>query len=302
MPFTRLLVPLDGSHLGEAVLPLVERLAAACGATLVLLHVVEHAAPADVHGERHLTTAPEAAVYLEMVADRLRARGLAVETHAHDIPEGDVARSIVAHREEERADLIVLCTHGRGRVRDLIFGRIAQQVLRRGATPVLLVRPGDDGGAPAFEPRRVLVPLDGTAAAEVALPPARALAVALHAGLHLVIVVATRGTMRGDRQAVATLLPSAARAALDLEHEDALTYLDGLADGLRTADLAVTTEVRRGDVAPALADEAAEPGVGLVVVATHGRAGLQAIWAGSVVAQLLARTRAPILLLRSIER
>jgi len=302
MPFTRLLVPLDGSHLAEAVLPLAERLAAACGATLVLLHVVERAAPADVHGERHLTSAPEARAYLEAVANLLRARGLAVETHAHDAPEGDVARSVAAHRQEEHADLIVLCTHGHGRMRDLLFGRIAQQVLRRDATPVLLVRPGDDGGPPAFEPRRVLVPLDGTAAAEAALPLARELAAALHAGLHLVIVVATRGTMRGDRQAVATLLPSAARATLDLEHEGALEYLDGLAGGLGATGLTVTTEVRRGDVASALADEAAEPGVGLVVVATHGHAGLQAIWAGSVVAQLLDRTRAPILLLRSIER
>jgi nucleotide-binding universal stress UspA family protein len=38
-----------------------------------------------------------------------------------------------------------------------------------------------------------------------------------------------------------------------------------------------------------------------VAVATHGRAGLQAIWAGSVTARLLARTRAPVLLLRTID-
>ncbi len=39
----------------------------------------------------------------------------------------------------------------------------------------------------------------------------------------------------------------------------------------------------------------------LVVVATHGRAGVQAFWAGSVTARLLARTRAPILLLRTLQ-
>jgi nucleotide-binding universal stress UspA family protein len=37
------------------------------------------------------------------------------------------------------------------------------------------------------------------------------------------------------------------------------------------------------------------------VVATHGRKGLQAIWAGSVIARLLSRTTAPVLLLRTIE-
>ena len=55
---------------------------------------------------------------------------------------------------------------------------------------------------------------------------------------------------------------------------------------------------RRGH---SVSDEAAGPGGGLVVVATHGRAGVQAIWAGSVTARLLARTRAPVLLLRTID-
>jgi len=41
--------------------------------------------------------------------------------------------------------------------------------------------------------------------------------------------------------------------------------------------------------------------VGLVVMATHGRAGVQAIWAGSMATRLLARTRVPLLLLRRIE-
>jgi nucleotide-binding universal stress UspA family protein len=115
------------------------------------------------------------------------------------------------------------------------------------------------------------------------------------------MVVATQETIRGERVPAATLLPAATRTALDLEQQDAESYLDALAGRLRTAGLLVTTEVRRGDTASALADEAAEPGVGLVVVATHGRAGLQATWAGSVTAQLLSRTQAPVLLLRTVE-
>lgn len=300
--FKRLLVPLDGSHLAEAVLPLVERLAVDFQSTVILLHVLERGAPREIHGERHLNAVPEAREYLEGLSARLRHLGIPVEQHAHDAPEGDVARSVAAHADEQRADLIVLCTHGSGRMRDLLFGSIAQKVLHCGTTPVLLVRPAPDGGAPAFEPHTVLVPLDATAAAEVALDPAQQVARALHARLHLVMVVATSETIRGNRLAAATLLPTATRAALDLEQRDAATYLDDLAGKLRMTALTVTTEVRRGDTASALADEAAEPGVGLVVLATHGRAGLQATWAGSVAAQLLSRTRAPVLLLRTIER
>src|SRR5579864_3493459 len=122
---SRLLVPLDGSRLAESVLPVVERLAAA-GAIPVLLHVLERGAPATVHGERHLCAADEATAYLDDVAARLQAGGGAVELHTHEAPEGDVAGSIVAHAEEERADLIVLCTHGGGGVRDLLVGSIAQ--------------------------------------------------------------------------------------------------------------------------------------------------------------------------------
>jgi nucleotide-binding universal stress UspA family protein len=299
--FQRLLVPLDGSRLAEAVLPVVERIAISCESAVILLHVIERGAPAAVHGEAHLTAPDEATAYLGRVAEGLRASGIAVEYHTHDVPEGDVARSIAQHATEERADLIALCTHGGGGMRDLLFGSIAQQVLRRGTSPVLLTRPAEEGTPAGFEPRTVLVPLDATAAAEAALPVAAALAWALGATLHLVMVVATQGTVRGERQASTSLLPAAARAALDLEEQDAGDYLEALAARLRTPTLPITTEVRRGNVPSALAAEAAEPGVGLIVVATHGRAGLQAVWAGSTTAQLLARTRAPVLLLRLLD-
>ena len=319
--YRRLLVPLDGSRLAETVLVVIERLAAVYKATVVLLHVIERGAPATVHGERHLRTAAEAQTYLEGLAARLSAGGIAVETHAHDVPEGDVARSIVAHAEEGGADLIALCTHGGGGLRGLLVGSIAQQVLRRGTAPVLLTRPDPSGGAsdplrgypvsgghasPAgserpFAPRIVLVPLDGTAAAEVALAPAQDVARHLGAALRLVMVVATLGTVRGERQALAQALPMATRAELDLEGEDARRYLDGVVDRLRAGGTVVTAEVRRGNTLSALAAEATKAGVGLVVMATHGRAGVQAIWAGSVATRLLARTRVPILLLRMIE-
>jgi nucleotide-binding universal stress UspA family protein len=299
--YRRLLVPLDGSRLAEAVLTIAERLGQDSQAMVILLHVLERAAPAAVHGEHHLQRRNEADAYLAEVAARLRAQNIAVEIHTHEVPEGDVPRSIVAHAAEERADLILLCTHGSGGVRELLFGSVAQQVLKRGTVPVLLARAAPDETVYSFRPNRVLVPLDGTAAAEPALEPARELAGLLGAVVHLVMVVATPGTARGELQAIAQALPTATRAALELEEEEANEYLENVAGRLRRGGVAVTTEVRRGDTPSALADEAAEPGVGLVVVATHGRAGVQAIWAGSVTARLLARTRAPILLLRMIE-
>lgn len=299
--YARLLVPLDGSALAEEILPLVERFAAACGATVILLHILERAAPATVHGDRHLTTLEQARTYLQETAAGLAARGRQVEIHAHEAPEGDVARSIADHAGEERADLIVLRAHGRGGVRGLIFGSIAQQVLRRGVTPVLLARSGQECPRPAFPPRVVLVPLDGTRAAEVALIPARDLASLLGADLHLVMVVPTVGTVRGETAPTAPWMPRATEAVLALEERDAADYLRAMAEEMRCPGLAVSTEIRRGDISAALVEESHEPDVGLVVIATHGKSGLQAIWAGSVTARVLAQTRAPVLLLRTVD-
>ncbi len=301
--YTRLLVPLDGSRLAETVLPLVETLASAWSSSVLLLHVIERGAPTEVHGDRHLSTVSTAEPYLEGVAARLHALGIETHIHTHSVPEGDVARSISEHSVEECTDLVILCTHGRGSVRDLLFGRIAQQAVRRGSTPVLLYRPHDAGDVLSFQPQRLLVPLDGTAAAEAALAPACEFASTFSASLHLVMVVPTQDTVRGDRQAVTSLLPGATRASLDLVQNDAQEYLERLAGSVREthSGVSISVEVRRGDVPSALVDEAAEPGVGLIVIATHGRAGLQAVWAGSVTAQLLSRVHAPILLLRTID-
>ena len=296
--FTRLLVPLDGSRMAETALPIVERLAAIDNASVILLHVIERGAPATVHGDRHLTAVDEANAYLETIAASLRAKGIPVSAHTHEVPQGNVARSIADHADEKTADLIVLCTHGHSRMKEIVYGSIAQQVMRCGTTPVLLTRPAEDGPSPPFSPRTVLVPLDATAAAEAALAPAQYLARALHACMHLVMVVSPQDR---ERRPAATLLPRTSQAILDLEEHDAAEYLERLAATMRTLDLPVTTEVRRGAAASMLADEAGEPGVGLVVVATHGRSGLQAIWAGSVSVGLLARTHAPVLLMRRIE-
>ncbi|MGH2442830.1 MAG: universal stress protein [Chloroflexota bacterium] len=298
--YSRILVPLDGSRLAESVLPVVSTVAAAWNSTVILVHILERGAPSEVHGERHLRSPAEATEYLQTVAGTLRSKQVTVELHCHDAPEGDVAKSIVAHAEEHRANLILLCTHGSGRVKHILSGSIAQQVLHRGSIPVLLVRPEIMEKRETFSAQIILVPLDATAAAEVALAPATEIAKSLGARLHLVMVVPTGDSARSERPA-ATLLPTAVSAALELEEQHAHDYLEDLAGSIRGPALTVTTEVRRGSTASALAEEAAEPGIDLVVVATHGKAGLQAIWAGSVTAQLLTRTHAPVLLLRRVE-
>ncbi len=127
----------------------------------------------------------------------------------------DVAQGIVQHVDELAPDLIVMCTHGSGGLRDVLFGSIAQQVVARGTTPVVLIRPTEEGVAESFTRQRLLVPLDGSPEHEGSLPAAVELGYACPAELHLVFVVPTLSTLRRaagcDRAAVARSYCSPAR-------------------------------------------------------------------------------------------
>jgi nucleotide-binding universal stress UspA family protein len=301
--FRRVLLPLDGSQLAEAALPVARRIAQVFHARLLLLHVIERKAPPTIHGETHLTEVAAAEAYLHERATSLREQQIETETHVHTVPLGDVARSIADHAEEERADLIILCTHGPAGWRDLVAGGIAQQALQLGTVPLLLVHAtGPRQEAAEFQPEDILAPLDGSTAAEAALPPAAALARAFGAQLHLVRVVATPSTLPGKRVPATTLLPSATRLLLEVEHDEAEKYLDGLAQRLRADGVTVTTEVRRGDTTAQLSADDTEHQFGLIVITTHGRAGLPARLSGSVVARFVGKTTAPMLLIRRVDK
>jgi len=81
--FKHLLVPLDGSHLAEAVLPAVSFLAQKLRVPITLTHVIERDAPRKIHGEPHLANEEEAYAYLDQVAARAFAAKLRVECHVH---------------------------------------------------------------------------------------------------------------------------------------------------------------------------------------------------------------------------
>jgi nucleotide-binding universal stress UspA family protein len=294
--FQHILIPLDGSRLAESVLPPARVLARQLGSTITLLHVVERRPPADVHGDRHLESTPDAEAYLADVARRALT-DLVVTAHVHGPDDGDVATLIARHTEEFPVDLIAMSTHGSGGARDLIYGSVAEQVLSRGQIPVLLVRP--EGMGQAFTCERLLVPLDGSPDSEAALPAARALAQVFRGQVHVVTVVPTIATVPTDRAPAALLLPGATAASLEMEGQAACTYLHALTDRLQAAGVEAKPEVDRGDPAVEVVKTADRIGADLIVLATHGRSGMSAVWAGSVATRIMARCRRPMLLVRS---
>lgn len=297
--FTHLLVPLDGSSLAEATLPYVRALATLDAPRVTLLHLIEPSPPASVHGARHLRTVAEAEQYLTDVARILARDGIAVETHVDTNEAGDTAGRIVDHAAEWAADLVVLCAHGRNGIGRWLFGSIAQKVMADGVAPVLLVRPvaGSEPRPVAF--RNLLVPLDGTADSEHVLPVARDLARAAGGVLHLAMVVPTVETLSGAMSSVARFSPKVTTELLHASEQDAVAYLASLVQRLAVDGVAVRATVGRGEPAAVTVETAKRLRADLVLIASHGRAGWEGAWAGSVSNKILARLDSPFVLVRA---
>ena len=295
--FKHMLVPLDGSRLAEAALPVASYLAQTLNAGVTLVHAIERGAPQEVHGERHLTAPDEALAYLDEVAARAFPPTVCRDRHVHADQVGDVARSIAEHAGELRPDLIVMCTHGRSGLRGWLFGSIAQQVISMGTTPVLLVHPSGDAAAPPpFACRRILVPRDFPVTHELGLSVAARLAKACSAAVHLLVVIPTSGTLSGERAVTRRLLPGATAAILEMSSEGAEESIAAAVARLQADGLAVTSEVCRGDPAETIVAVAGRIAADLVVLGTHGKHGMEAFWEGSVAPKVSSSARVPILL------
>jgi len=144
-----------------------------------------------------------------------------------------------------------------------------------------------------------LVPLDGTRVHDGAvLPVVEGLAVEMGSSLHLLVVVPTLRTVPGNQKAVALLTPTATKAALEMEEQEAKSYLERVCHRLRGAGIAATAEVRRGEAANGVAAAANTSNASLIALSTHGRSGLGALWSGSIGSRILSCIRQPLLLVR----
>jgi len=291
--FRKILVPLDGSKLSEASLSAAAVLAEHFGSSVTLLHVIEQDAPVEIHHERHLTTAQEAQDYLKGVAARAFPPESRVEIHVHDAPASDVALAIVEHATAElKSDLIVTCTHGRGGVRDLLFGSIAQRVVAQGKIPLLLIKPD----LPGFDVKKILVPLDPDSMHDASLKPAAALAAALQASLELLSVIPTVGTLVGEEAATSSLMPMTTQALLQLREEQAGDHLRQHTEALRERGLVVSATIARGDPATQILRSLEGGGADILILSTHRKTGLEAFWYKSVAPRVAQVTNKPLLL------
>ena len=144
LPFRRIFCPLDFSGPSRTALQAAVELAEQFGAELVLVHVIPPAAPgipADptyaFAGTEEYTKAVQIKAEEQLP---LTAQGLPEGLRSRKvIGVGHAADEIVRLANEQSADLIVIATHGLTGWRHLIFGSVAEKVIRLAQRPVLVV-------------------------------------------------------------------------------------------------------------------------------------------------------------------
>jgi nucleotide-binding universal stress UspA family protein len=268
----------DGSPLSERAFPAAVAVTHAQKARLLLAQVVPYLGWIDIGPEPYLSSDAyqevvdamdaDAGRNVEKLAEMARSQGIPVEAA---VLHGSAAAELVGYEERTRPDLVVMATHGRTGLARFALGSVADTILREGNAPVLLVRSfGEEQRAIS----RALVPLDGSALAEEALGTLRALAGAPVGEVELCRAI-------GERH----------------EWPDAIAYLDKIALQLRDTKIKIDSTVSIGEPFEVIAGAARSADI--VVMATHGRSGLDRLRHGSIAHRALRELTVPVLLVRS---
>jgi nucleotide-binding universal stress UspA family protein len=265
--FNRIVVPLDGTPFAEEALTPARALAGKFGSQLLIVRAQQLPALAGVGDDAIVEDLDEADAYLHSVVARLREEGVAAELLLYvAAPGAGIARAAAL----DHADLIVMTSHLRWRLPEHSPKSVTLDVLAGSQVPILAWRAGDHE-----LPRRdtpIVVPLDGTPFAEVALPLAEALAKAFDT--YMVLVRAAE--------------PQNAQAA-----EEYLRKVAAVEDERGTR---VTTFARVGAPLSVIDRTWREQSAALIVIASHGRRPEHGGFLGSVAAGIVEEIEVPVLI------
>lgn len=278
-PFERILLATDGSDAAETASTHAASLAVATGATLYLLHVVDERR--SENSPQQDLTVQEAEAMLESLAETLtgeeRHPEIAVRTGRPD-------EVIVEYAGDHDIDLVVLGATGKTGLARYLLGSITERVVRRSDTPVLTIPAGATADHPLYG--SILVPTDGSETATTALDLAGTLASELGADIHILSAVDPVPVGLDVRHPV----------VLDALGEYAHETVDAAEARLKKAGVdAVTAAVHTGAPYRTINEYVEAHEIGLVVMGTHGRGGIDRYLLGSVTEKVLRTSAVPVL-------
>ncbi len=323
---TRVIAPLDGSVSAERALPYAAALAQMAGAPLLLAHISVPHAPAPVEelaslddrleGIATADSAPAMRAFDPLTYLTMMRAKISLPTVQLELLDADsVVAGLVELTQAQSGDVIVVAPHHRSMVRRLAFGRVVDGLLQQSGSAVLIVpaQPSEASTvtlepdaearqeitpAPSF--RRVLVPVDGSTLAEMAIAPllgllASATGDANDDAPHEIVlfrVAESYPTLPAAEQYVADLCAELRAIPASMEISWYAAAEVGSPPGAITA--AAEQGVQRQSVVSG--SGATDQPFDLVVMATHGRGGFTRWLYGSVAAYVLEHIQAPTLL------
>jgi len=295
----RILAPVDFSPVSRQGVAFAAALASRFNAGLHLLHAVE---PPSLPEWGYVHLAVREANLRRAAEEKLPA--IAAESRidpalvrSAKVCHGEADTEICREAAESGADLIVLASHGLGRLPHALVGSTVLRVVRHAPCPVLTVRDGtiaEHGGhPPSFSPKRILVTTDFSDASKKAFPYAAALARKFESSLTLLYVVPVH------------LPVDIAYIGIVLEEKRLIEEARERLPRFRAAELDphlhVETMVLNGSAAHEICKVAREQNSDLVVMSTHGRTGLKHFVLGSVTEDVVRHAPCPVLVVRERE-
>jgi nucleotide-binding universal stress UspA family protein len=285
--FKKVVVPFDGSSQAAVALPLARTLAKATRATVVPLRVVQEQLLGADPRERAEAEDSLARIAKELAKAEIRVKPTVVTG-------ADPAAAILAAVRREAADLVVMATHGRSGVARAVLGSVAERVLADSPVPVVLLRPG---GHRVEHLTTLLVPVDGSPGASLALGLAVPLARA--AGARIVLVDAVRSVLEYAGMMVVSTTAVAPDPTWDDEALAAARgYVEGLAARLRQAGIDAEGRAMLGRTGESIVETASAVGADLIVMSTHALTGPARTLLGSTADEVVRTAGRPVLLLR----
>ena len=134
-----------------------------------------------------------------------------------------------------------------------------------------------------FGVERIMVPLDGSALAEQALPVAELLARTVGGRIDLISVKAGRTEVNGE--------PAESRSATEV-------YLNRLAETLRQRGVKADITMRSGNIPEEIGRHGIESNADVIVMATHGRSRVDRILGRNIATAVVRQTELPVLIIR----
>lgn len=262
---TKILIPLDGSSNGDAILVAIHPLLRSGRVESTLLHVAD--TPAATEGVR---------ARLERHQEGLEKQG--IPTRVRIVP-GKPAEEILRQEGAGAFDLVAMSTHGRSGMDRVLMGSVAEEVVRSSTVPTLLYKTGARLG----HWEQIVVALDGTPGAEEVLDDAVRLARETSATLHLLQV--SLGLLRCDGyRGVGFQMPV----------HDPCSYLDRVAAKLLVQGVSVNQHWREGMPGAEISSFARQLDAGLICMTTEGRPELLPGLDRSVAAEVIRSGPCPV--------